>query len=394
MGDNGSMNVDITIVGGGLAGAALAVALAKAPLSIALVEGRAPARPAGWDARIYAISPANVAFLEGIGVWKHLDGARIQPVESMDVRGDGDGRLQFSAYDSGVSALASIVEGSAMQCELWENARRQANLELLCPARPAALAFAADAATLTLEDGRRIRSRLVVGADGADSWTRQAAGIAVSTKAYDQLGVVANFRTGVPHHGTAFQWFRGGDVLAWLPLPGDLISMVWSTPTAHGQSLLAASPEALAAEVAQAGGERLGALEVVTPAAGFPLRLMRAAHAVAPRLALIGDAAHAIHPLSGHGINLGFQDAASLAAVLADKPAHVDAGDLGLLRRHERARKEDVLALQTTTDALHRLFAVPASPAGLLPTLRNVGMSFTDRLAPVKNLLVRYALAS
>ena len=391
VGENARMDFDVLIVGGGLAGLALGVALRDSRLSVALVEGRAPVRPEGWDARVYAISPANARFLSAIGCWQHLDRARIEPVRTMAIAGDETGRLEFSAYDSGVEELAWILEASAMQCELWESAKRQANLQLLCPARPAVLTFAEDAAQLQLEDGRKLRARLVVAADGADSWTRAAADIAVSFKPYGQHGVVANFNTALPHRGTAFQWFRADGILAWLPLPGDRISIVWSTPEAHAKELLALPAAEFAARVAAAGGERLGALELITPPVGFPLRLMRAPRTVQPRLALIGDAAHAIHPLSGHGINLGFQDAAALAGILRDKPAHVDCGDLMLLRRYERARIEEVVALQGVTDGLHRLFGSAARP---LAALRNLGMNLTNQLPVVKDVLVRYALAS
>jgi len=385
------MDFDIMIVGGGLAGLSLAVALRQTQLSVAVVEGKVPSRPQGWDARIYAVSPANVDFLEEIGVWPHLAGDRLCPVEAMSVAGDRDGRLDFSAYDAGAAALAWIVEASQMQSELWESAKRQANLTLLCPARPAALDLQPDLARLTLEDGRQFKARLIVAADGADSWTRQAAGIAVNFKHYGQKGVVANFRCTEPHRNTAFQWFRPDGILAWLPLPDQQISMVWSAPDALADELVALPAEALCARVAKAGGQRLGALELITPAAAFPLRLMRAPRSVAPRLALIGDAAHAIHPLSGHGINLGYRDAAALARVLAEKPAPMDCGDLSLLRRYERSRKEEVIALQGVTDSLQRLFTPGWQPLSLL---RNVGLNLTNRLPVLKDVLIRYALAS
>jgi ubiquinone biosynthesis UbiH/UbiF/VisC/COQ6 family hydroxylase len=385
------MKFDIAIIGGGLAGLALAVALRDSRLSVALIEGRVPARPEGWDARIYAISPANARFLESIGVWSHLDRQRMEPVRHMAIAGDGDGRLDFSAYDSGVDELAWIIEASLMQSELWESAKRQANLQLLCPARPSGLEFALEAAHISLQDGRQITSRLVVAADGADSWTRQLAGIEVQFKPYGQHGVVANFETELPHRGTAFQWFREDGILAWLPLPGNRISIVWSTPQAHAEELVSLPAEVFSARVAAAGGNRLGTLRMITPPAGFPLRLMRAPRTVQPRLALIGDAAHAIHPLSGHGINLGYQDAAVLADVLRQRPSHIDCGDLALLRRYERARIEDVVALQGVTDGLHGLFSSTAPPLSLL---RNIGMNLTNRLPVIKDTLVRYALAS
>lgn len=383
------MKFDIVIVGGGLAGLSLAVALRTSPLSVAVIEGRAPARPAGWDTRIYAVSPGNEGFLAEIGAWRHLDQTRIAPVRTMEIYGDAGGRLDFSAFDSGVSELAWIIESSLMQGELWETVKRQGNVTLFCPARPEALSFAADRAQLTLSDGRTLAADLVVAADGADSWTRTAAGIAVEFKPYGEMGVVANFACEKPHRDTAFQWFGGDGVLAWLPLPGNMISIVWSTPDDHARELLALAPEALCRRVAAAGGQRLGELSPVTPAAAFPLRLMRAPVTVAPRLALIGDAAHAIHPLSGHGINLGFGDSRVLAGLLRDLPEYRDCGDRRLLRRYERTRMEEVLALQLATDGLQKLFR-PRSAA--LAMLRNAGLNLTNKLPVVRDALVRYAL--
>jgi ubiquinone biosynthesis UbiH/UbiF/VisC/COQ6 family hydroxylase len=383
------MDFDVVIVGGGLAGLALAVALKRSRLSVAVVEGRAPTRPAGWDARIYAISPANARFLADIGIWGHLDQQRLAPVTAMEIHGDAGGRLDFSAYDAGVGELAWIAEASLIQQELWETARRQGNATLFCPARPETLELAESVATVGLADGRRLRAQLVVAADGADSWTRRAAGIEVNFKPYGQHGVVANFACQRPHRDIACQWFRADGVLAYLPLPGNLMSIVWSTPEDHARALLALSPAALCDRVAEAGAGRFGALTLVTPPAAFPLRLMRAPRSVQARLALIGDAAHAIHPLSGHGINLGFQDAKVLAEVLAGKPGHVDCGDPGWLRRYERARKEEVVALQSVTDGLQRLFCQPGAALSLL---RNAGLDLTQHLPIAKDLLVRYAM--
>ncbi|MCK9387678.1 MAG: UbiH/UbiF family hydroxylase [Sulfuritalea sp.] len=385
------MDFDVVIVGAGLAGLALAAALRRSTLSVALIEGRAPVFPEGWDSRVYAVSPANARFLDVVGVWPDLDAVRMEAVQTMEIHGDAGGRLDFSAYASGVAELAWILESSLLQRELWETIKRQGNVTPLCPARPRELVLGSDIAQLTLDDGRKISARLIVAADGADSWTRSAAGIDVHFEPYNQLGVVANFAVEQPHRGTAFQWFRPDEVLAWLPLPGNRISMVWSTPEDHGRELLALDHDELCARVAEAGNQRLGKLELITGPAGFPLRLMRAPNTVAPRLALIGDAAHTIHPLSGHGINLGFKDARALAAVLCDKPAHVDCGDLLLLRGYERARKEEVVTLQAVTDSLHGLFR-PAT--GSLTHLRNFGLNLTDTLPVIKKLIVRYALAS
>ena len=385
------MQFDVVIVGGGLAGLSLACALRDTRLKIALVESRAPLPAAGWDSRVYAISPANADFLRDIGAWKHLDGERLTRIEAMKIHGDGGARLDFSAYQAGVPELGWIVESSLMACELWESVKRQGNLTLFCPARPSALEFSAHAATLTLAAGPTLKSRLLVGADGRDSWVRDAAGLAAINTPYGEMGVVANFACERPHRHIARQWFADDGVLAWLPLPGQRISMVWSAPDALAAQLLALPADALAARVAAAGHDELGALELITAASAFPLRLMRVPTTVAPRLALIGDAAHGIHPLSGHGINLGYQDARVLAELLAATPPWQDIGSLRLLSRYQRARREETLLMQYTTHTLRRLFREKLP--GLKP-LRNIGMNLTNAFPVVKNLLVRYALGA
>jgi 2-octaprenylphenol hydroxylase len=385
------MDFDLVIVGAGLVGASFAMALRGTGLKLALVEAQPPAASApDWDSRIYAISPGSASFLDSIGVWKRLPRERITPVHEMQIHGDGaDALLQFSAYESGVAELAWIVESRLLQSVLWQGLEQQHNLELICPAQCAALNLREEAAELVLAGGRTLRTRLVVAADGMHSWTRQAAGIAVLQKPYGQMGVVANFSCARAHHDTAFQWFRGDGVLAFLPLPGKRMSMVWSTADAHAAELLALPAPALCARVAQAGGEALGELDLLAPAQQFPLARLRAARLVAPRLALIGDAGHVVHPLAGQGVNLGFGDAAALSQILLQRELFRDPGEIRLLRRYERARAEDILAFSWATDGLQRLFA---APGGVAAELRNAGLNLTNALPVVKNLLVRRAL--
>ena len=389
------MSFDVVIVGGGLAGLSLACALRDTRLKIALVENHAPMPSAGWDSRVYAISPANASFLQQIGAWKHLDAERIAPIHAMRILGDGGAQLDFSAYESGISELGWILESSLMACELWECVKRQGNLTLLCPAMPRAVEIGAEAAVLTLADGQTLSAKLLVGADGRDSWVREAAGLSAISTPYEEMGVVANFECERPHRGIARQWFRDDGVLAWLPLAGDStanrFSMVWSTPDTHAEELLTLSAEDLCARVAEAGNTELGALKLLTPAAAFPLRLMRVPRTVSPRLALIGDAAHGIHPLSGHGINLGYQDAKALSELLAATPEWQDIGSERLLRRYQRARREETLLMQYTTDTIRRIFRERLP--GLKP-LRNFGMNLTNALPVLKNLLVRYAIGA
>lgn len=385
---------DILIVGGGLVGASFALALRDANLAVALVEPqppRAPAASGDWDTRVYALSPGNVDWLLTLGVWPRLPAGRLTPVETMRIFGDqARGRLEFNAYDAGMSELAWIVENGLLQRELWNAVEGAPEITVISPVHCAELVWERDFAVLTLADGRELRSRLIVGADGADSWVRECAGISSSVEDYDQTGVVANFATAEPHHGAAFQWFRADGVLALLPLPGNRVSMVWSAPEEWADELLASSSEALEREVEHASCGVVGALDVITPAAGFPLRRQRVGRLVEPRAALIGDAAHNVHPLAGQGVNLGLRDARELARVLLDRGAQKDCGDYGLLRRYERARREDIMALELTTHGLKKLFE---SRAVSMAALRNVGLSLVDRQPLVKNALIRRAIA-
>lgn len=385
------MKFDIVIVGGGLAGLSLAAMLDRSDLTVAVVESRAPSRTEGWDARIYAVSPSNQAFLERADIWRDFDPARLAQITSMEIVGDGQGRVDFSAYDAGIGELAWIVEASVMQCALWERLTRNSDIRLFCPVRPETLDMRGETARLTMDDGSTLEADLLIGADGVDSWVRREAGIDARFRDYDQLGVVANFECAQPHYGTACQWFRRDGILAYLPMPGNRISIVWSTSRAHAGELLGLRAEALADRVAQAGTSRFGELRLMAPAQAFPLRWMRAGQVCAPHLALVGDAAHAVHPLSGHGINLGFRDAETLGRLLRDKPRHVRSGSLGLLRRYERARREEVVLVQSLTDALQRMFVAEGK---VVSTLRNFGMNLTNATPVIKDLLIRYAVAS
>ncbi len=383
------MEVDVAIVGAGLVGTSLAVALAQRGIAVAIVAPEPPpAPPEDWDARIYAISASSTAFLESLGAWQAIDPARLQPVSRMAISGDRPtAALAFCAYESGVGRLATIAESGRMAHALWSQLGD--GVERVLGRRCTSLEIRTGAARLVFEDGGTLDAKLVVGADGANSWVRGAAGLAARVHEYGQLGVVANFACERDHGGTAFQWFRGDGVLAYLPLPGRRMSMVWSTPDAHAEELLALPAETLEARVAAAGEARLGRLRRLAPAQGYPLRRMEAESLVAPRVALVGDAAHVVHPLAGQGVNLGFGDAAALAATLAERERFRDCGDLAVLRRYARGRAEAILAMRTVTDGLVRLFGARNAAAA---ELRNRGLNLTDRLPVLKNLLVRHAL--
>lgn len=381
-----SHSFDIVIVGGGLVGAAAALALARQCRSVALVEIRPPATDPGqlrqnWDARIYAVSPANQAFLTELAAWP--DESRIQPVSRMDVRGDQSGRIVFSAAESGVARLNSMLENRWLLAALW---RRLTEYDIpVFSARAHSLHTDLYAACLTLDDGTQLHSKLLIGADGAQSWVRRQAGIEVRENAYGHHGVVANFATEKAHEGTAFQWFKQPDVLAFLPLPGKMMSMVWST--ADAQRLTAMNPHELAETVAAAGQHALGTLEAVSPAFAFELVLRRPHATFAQRVLLMGDAAHTVHPLAGQGVNLGFGDVAEFARLsrhAADPGAHQ------LLKHYAQNRLEPVRLMQWGCDALFQLFGSQSLPGQA--ALRNHGLDAVNRLGWLKRRLIRHAM--
>ncbi len=393
------MAFDVIVVGGGLVGASFALAL-EPRLRVAVIEATpevtpeatlAQPDPDAWDARVLAVSPASRALLDSIGVWARLDPHRIGVCRAMQVHGDHPGaRLEFSAYDAGVEVLAWMVESRALLAAMRACIETASNVVMIAPARCAALATEGPACTLRLQSGEMLQSALVVGADGAKSWVRAAVVIEAATFDFEQTGVIANFEAEHAHHGDAFQGFLpGGEVLAFLPLPGRRVSIVWSARTEHARALVALAPEALATEAERASGGRLGRLMPLGAARGLPLRAVSAVRMFAERVALIGDAAHVVHPLAGQGVNLGFGDAQYLALTLNRREEYRDCGDARLLRRFQRARAEDILAMRTVTRGLHGLFGL----AGPIPQwLRNTGLNLTDRLPVIKTILARRAL--
>jgi len=392
---------EIAIVGGAVVGAAAARALGCGPRGarVALISQEPrPAMPdpaaADFDARVYAISPANAGFLAQLGAWSAIPEARVTPVRSMRVYGDdGESLIEFDAYRSGCSELAWIVEDRWLQESLWRRLESQDGLSFFHSASVQALEIALTHAGVLLEDGRELTAKLVVGADGARSFVREQAGIASEEQAYAQTAVVANFRCSRPHRNAAFQWFQGGRqggaVLALLPLPGNHVSMVWSAGNAAAARLLTLDAGALAAEVTNATHRVVGELALTTPQRGFPLQRLAARRLVAPRVALAGDAAHVIHPLAGQGANLGLQDARLLAVTVCGREPGRDPGDQRLLRRYERSRAEDILTMRAAVHGLFRLFDARGAAVS---RLRNAGLNLADRMPVLKNLLMRHAM--
>ncbi|MBA3755830.1 MAG: UbiH/UbiF family hydroxylase [Nitrosomonas sp.] len=388
------MKFDIIVIGGGLVGASLVVALKDSGLRIVLIEPHVSMplpQDTSWDSRVYAISPGSVSFLQSMGVWQLLEAERVAPVYEMAVFGDDNSaHIDFSAYEIGLSELAFIAENRQLQTAVWEALKSSnENIQILCPAKCVSIIWQESHVEVQLEDGNQIEASLVVGADGVNSWVRKQAEINVSQHAYHQMGVVANFSAELSHRHIAYQWFRRDGVLALLPLPDKRVSMVWSTSEEQADVLRNLPAEELCQRVGDASSHTLGALQLITPPVGFPLNFVHVNKLVKPRLVLIGDAAHGIHPLAGQGVNLGLRDTRELARVLNTRAMQTDCGDFMLLRRYELARKEDIMALELVTDGLQKLFN-NSNPT--LARLRNLGLEITNHLPLIKNRLIQHAL--
>lgn len=385
-------DLDVAVVGAGVAGLAAALGLAQQGLKVSLVGPRARmhvhSESAPFDSRIYAMAPATVDLLEQLSVWKRVDDARCTPVERMRVFGDRGDELTFDAYGATVERLATIVEESELLRVLDAACDYQPAIRRLDAAFESHT-IEGNAVRMRLGDGARLDARLLIGADGAQSAVRAAAGLSASVTDYRQTAVVTNLSCERAHLNTAWQWFTDEGVVALLPLPGNHVSLVWSAPAALAQELAALEPVALARRVTDRTAAALGTLSPAGPAQGFPLRLVVVSRLVAPRVALVGDAAHVVHPLAGQGLNLGLQDVGALLEVIRRREAFRDIGDTVLLRRYERNRAEPIALMRATTDGLARLFGMDDAFARFI---RNAGLTAVDRVGPLKNLLIRQAL--
>jgi 2-polyprenylphenol 6-hydroxylase len=386
------VDFDLIVVGAGPVG--LAIAAAARGLSVALVANERPAptavRPGAFDARVYTLSPGNVSFLRDLRAWQAVPSDRVTPVHAMRVFGDrGGSQIAFDAYRAGVPELAWTVEDRVLQDAMWRSLEGRENVELFAPAECESLSFDPGRALLTLRGGRELAGALLVGADGAGSFVREKAGISSRSRDYGQTAVAANFECEKAHANTAYQWFQGGPVLALLPLPGRRVSMIWSLPAEQADTLVRSEPRALCSAVETATGRLLGGMSLLTAARSYPLRRLSVRRMATGRVALAGDAAHVIHPLAGQGLNLGLQDARSLAATLVARELVRDAGDARLLRRYERERAEPILAMDLMVDGLFRLFGADGEPVS---RMRNAGLNLSSRLPVLKNMLIRHAM--
>lgn len=389
---------DVIIVGGGMVGTCLAALLARdeafSGWRIALVDP-VDARPpdaASLDMRVSALSRASERILDAAGAWDAI-APHASPYSEMVVwdaasAPDRADAVRFTAAETAEPNLGHIVENLRVQWALHESPL----LRDVTSVRSglAGLEIDADAARLTLQDGRRLSCQLVIGADGGQSVARELAGIGRSGWTYDQTAVVAHLETEKPHRETAWQRFLPNGPIAFLPLRDGRVSLVWSTSPAEAVSLQAASAEEFGERVASAMDHVLGRVTLASARAGFPLALWHAREYVRPRLALVGDAAHTIHPLAGQGVNLGFLDCASLVQVLAEASArHEELHELRVLRRYERWRRSENAVVLATCDTLNRLFT---EKSVAIAAVRRFGLAVVTRQPLLRRTLIERAL--
>jgi 2-polyprenylphenol 6-hydroxylase len=397
--------VDVAVIGGGIAGKACALGLAQLGLQtveIAPDLGQPVPSPQGaqWGQRVYAFSPSTQKLLAHLQIWDALDHTRLQPVRDMRIygdRGEKNDQLHLSAFEAGTPQLAWIGEANLIEHTLDQASRFQNKLERIADVLEK-IEVDHEGVTLKLQNGTTIRAQLVIAADGANSPIRSELEITTSEESYSQSAVVANWNCTYPHLETAFQWFLpGGDIVAMLPLPNKQVSMVWSTSPENAAELLKLDQAQWAEKFSTiANGsieKQLGELTLNSTPASFPLRKIRASRFIgpesSPKIALIGDAAHVMHPLAGQGLNLGLRDVAVLLNILGKRESFRSPSDPVLLRRYERQRQGDTSALLWVTDKLKKLFSASSNTER---QLRNWGLGLVNKSHFIKQRLIERAL--
>lgn len=387
---------DVIIGGGGMVGLTLAVALAKAGLTVAVADPvpQAAILDAAFDGRVSALAFATVRMFEALDIWEHLakDAQPIHDILVTDAKLNGEPSpfsLHFDSAEVGAAALGHIVENRHIRAGLFGAAATLPNLRLIAPAALVDLVPGPQSIRATLSNGETIEAALAIAADGRESAMRDKMGLGVVAWSYPQCGIVATVAHEKPHNGVAYEHFLPSGPFAILPMTGNRSSLVWTEDEKLAPKMMQLDAEAFDAEIARRFGNHLGATEAVGPRWSYPLKFHLARGYVTPRFALAGDAAHGIHPIAGQGLNLGLKDAAALADVLLDAARlGLDIGTLDTLKKYERWRRFDSLAMAVATDGLNRLFSNDIAP---LRALRDVGMGLVDAIGPARRFFMRHA---
>ncbi len=397
-------NFDIIVVGAGMVGAAFACSCAqqsqeqKLPLSIAIIE---PYQPNynwdkdSFDIRVSALTHASQRLLEKLGVWEGMSKEGTHAYQQMQVwDSTGSGKIHFDATEVGKDNLGHIVENRIITKNLQQALTRFDNITFIYPFKTTHLEIFEDQrdypVVLRSDKGVKLNSKLIVGADGANSWLRQQTHIDISSWAYQQSAVVTTVKTSIHPQKTCWQQFMPNGPLAFLPLNDHYSSIVWSTTSQHAEQLVSMDETHFIQQLEQTFGSVLGDISLCSKRACFPLRLRHAKQYVKPNLALIGDAAHTVHPLAGQGVNLGFLDAALLAEeIITALKQSKSPGSYSVLRKYERGRKASNVTMLAAMDMLKRLFS---NNNPVLSLLRNTGLNIAGNLSISRKFFINYAI--
>ena len=403
--DANLVRVDVAIVGAGLVGLAAALALHQTGFTVVLIDSKDPAKLVEsdeapdaiigetLDTRIYAISPQNVQWLTRLGVWQQLNSARIGEMQAMKIFSeDIQSPLTLSAEDANASHLGFIVESKTLMQALLKQVN-VSGIQTFFDSTCETISNQSSKAILRFANNTVVESTLLLAADGSLSWVRQQLDMPMQQKSYEQTAIVANFKAEKSHNNTARQWFSldsegTNNILAWLPLPENMISIVWSVSTKYAHTLLELSDDEFTRQVMTAGGTECGELELISTRAAFPLILQKTSVLAQGSVVLVGDAAHQIHPMAGQGVNLGFRDVLELTEVLKGKNQYQFINDSGLLKCYVRSRNADLLSMLLLTEGLFKLFE---SRNKVIKKVRYWGLSMTKQQA-IKKLLVTNAI--
>ncbi len=383
------IETDIIVVGAGLVGLAAAVACAKLGKQVILIDAKKTVikKQQAWDERIYALTANTEAWLQALGVWAEVDASRVNAINAMrlwDVQGS---ELVLHDADANLAKLGVIIENQNLMLALWTQINAL-GVKVYTGTQCVGIENTQEVIKLSLADGSCINAKLILAADGVDSWVRSQANIAVKYKDFNQTAIVANFVVEKPHQNTAQQWFMPHETLALLPLPNQHVSMVWALSTEQATELLTISIEELAEKVESRSQHQLGSLRMVGKVLSFDLKQQTATQLIAERVVLIGDAAHQVHPMAGQGMNLGLRDVGQLQEMLTNTHAMQDIGEQAFLRKYARARQADIATMNTLTSGLDALFAYDSA---VLKKITDWGFRQLNRQLFLKKILIQQA---
>lgn len=387
---NQPTETDIVIVGAGLVGLSSAVAFAKQGWEVTLVDANPIMRQKSseWDARIYAISPESGAWLKDLGIWSFVDNSRVCSIDAMHLWHDSD-TLILNSSDANVPKLGVMMESQNLMFALWQQVNAL-QVTVIAEVNGIALDNAPEKVCLHLDNQQQIQAKLLIAADGTQSWVRQQTPIGVQIKDFNQTAIVGNFETELPHANVAMQWFAPHETLALLPLVGKNTSLVWSVSTERAEALLNMSQYDFVAELEAHSQQKLGHLKLLGSMHSFKLCQQTAREVTTNRIVLVGDAAHQVHPMAGQGVNLGFRDVMELSYQATKLHAMQDLGDASQLLHYARARKADTFAMNMLTSGLDSLFA---SDVSVVKQCAHWGFKQLNRNGSIKKLLIKQAAA-